>query len=384
MRVLHLSAGNLYGGIETYLVTLARCRDLVPDMDPHFGTCFPGRLRDELIATGAPVHDLGRVRFSRPWTVLRARWRLRRLLRATAFDVVVAHGCWLHAIFGPPVRRAGVRLGYAVHGIVSRDSWLSRWAARTRPDVVIANSRFTARSAAKLFPHSSVEVVYLPVSAPQLASRHDIRNEVRAEIGTPADVVVILQASRLEPWKGHRLHLDALARLRDIARWEAWLVGGPQRPVEALYLNELKIQAEQLGIAGRVRFLGQRSDVPRLMAAADMYCQPNTGPEPFGIAFVEALHANLPVVTSAFGGAQEIMDDACGVLPPAGDVAALASALRDLLNDPERRRRLGAAGPERARRLCEPARQLAVLREVLAGTSRSHPIAHAALQESLA
>src|SRR5262249_40040296 len=79
-------------------------------------------------------------------------------------------------------------------------------------------------------------------------------------------------------------------------------VGGPQRPPEVEFQTDLEAAAARWGIAGRVRFLGQRSDVSRLMAAADVYCQPNTGPEPFGLVFVEALHAGLPVITSGFGG----------------------------------------------------------------------------------
>ena len=74
---------------------------------------------------------------------------------------------------------------------------------------------------------------------------------------------------------------------------------------------ELKAIADRGGVADRVRFLGQRSDVPRLMAAADVFCQPNAGPEPFGVVFVEALYAGLPVVTSAFGGAVEVVERPC-------------------------------------------------------------------------
>ena len=59
------------------------------------------------------------------------------------------------------------------------------------------------------------------------------------------------------------------------------------------------------------------------MHAADIHCQPNTAPEPFGLVFVEALYAGLPVVTTALGGALEILTDACGVLVPAGDAPAL-------------------------------------------------------------
>ena len=64
------------------------------------------------------------------------------------------------------------------------------------------------------------------------------------------------------------------------------------------------------------------------MAAADVFCQPNTGPEPFGIVLVEALHAGLPVVTSGFGGAAEIVEQTCGFLTTPGDTVAVATALR--------------------------------------------------------
>src|ERR1043165_6881677 len=99
MRLLHLAAGNLYGGVETYLVTLARCRGLCPAMEPAFGLCFRGRLWDELAAAGVRVHDLGPVRVSRPWTVLRARRRLRRVLREGRFDAAVVHSGWVHMVF---------------------------------------------------------------------------------------------------------------------------------------------------------------------------------------------------------------------------------------------------------------------------------------------
>ena len=69
----------------------------------------------------------------------------------------------------------------------------------------------------------------------------------------------------------------------------------------------------------RVAFLGARDDVPDLLAQADIFCQPNQSPEPFGIVFIEALQSGIPVVSSRLGGAAEIVDDTCGILiPPAG------------------------------------------------------------------
>src|SRR5690242_8131292 len=89
LRVLHVDAGNLYGGVETILVTLARLRHLCPTMEPHFALCHAGRLSRELTEAGVPVYLLGGVRISRPWTVWRARRRLREILRRQRFDMVI-------------------------------------------------------------------------------------------------------------------------------------------------------------------------------------------------------------------------------------------------------------------------------------------------------
>ena len=123
--------------------------------------------------------------------------------------------------------------------------------------------------------------------------------------------------------------------------------------------------AARLNIGDRLRFLGQRSDVGQLMAAADIYCQPNQGPEPFGIAFIEAMQAGLPVVTTAAGGPLEIFDDSNGVLVQPNDAASLAVRLEGLLRDAELRRRLGAAGARRAAQLCDPGRQLARMHAII-------------------
>ena len=107
--------------------------------------------------------------------------------------------------------------------------------------------------------------------------------------------------------------------------------------------------------------------MPALLAAADVLCQPNTGPEPFGVAFVEALYAGRPVVTSRLGGAIEIVAADCGLLVEPADPAALAAALAALIADPQSRARLGAAGPARARALCDPAAVRDRLHGLLAG-----------------
>jgi glycosyltransferase involved in cell wall biosynthesis len=172
---------------------------------------------------------------------------------------------------------------------------------------------------------------------------------------------VILTVGRFEPLKGHAVLLGALGLLREVPAWTCWVVGGPQRPHEHRYRDELVAAAAALGIADRVRFVGPRSDVPAVMAAADVYCQPNTGPEGFGLTFVEALGAGLPVVTTAIGGGAEIVTRESGVLLEPGAAQPVAEALGELIADAPRRRALGAAGPARAAELCDPARQLPAL-----------------------
>ena len=186
------------------------------------------------------------------------------------------------------------------------------------------------------------------------------------------DDVVIVQAGRMAPLKGHVVLLDALAGLRGNPRWVCWQIGGPQRSDEGRYAGDLERQARRLGIAERVRFLGARSDVASLLAAADLYCQPNVQPETFGLTFVEALAAGLPVVTSDLGAAREIVDGRCGLLVPACDSRALAASLEILVDDDRRRRQLGAAGPERAEALCDPRRQLTRLAQALAAVAHGH------------
>lgn len=366
MRVLHISSGNLYGGIERVLATLASYRHLCPDMEPHFALCFDDRIAAELRETGVPLSLLGSVRVSRPWTVLRARRALRAVLARGGFDFVVCHGCWPHALFAPVVRRLGLPLAFWSHDVPQGRHWLERWAARTPPDLVIANSKYTQAAVPQLFPGVPSEVIYCPVPPPQIDDPAAVRRAVRQELGTPADAVVIVMASRMEALKGHLVLIEALAGLKENTQWRGWVAGGVQRPAESAYRDKLVAQVDRVGLSNQVRLLGQRADIPQLFCAADIYCQPNVAPESFGVTFVEAMYAGLPVLTAALGGALESVDDSCGILFPPGDASALASALRSLVEGSESRRRFGAASYARALALCDPAGQLPRLHELLA------------------
>ncbi len=360
MRILHVAAGNLYGGVERILVEIATAR--AAGARHEFALSFEGRLARDLERVGAVVHRLGEARFSRPWSVWRARRRLRPIVAGGAFAAVICHAPWSYALAAQAV--APARRVLWAHDGSAGDHWTEKRVARTPPAVAICNSAFTAGALHAWLRTARVEVLYAPVSAP--ASDAGTRAEVRRELAADEGTTVFMIASRFERWKGHLELLRAAARVT--GEWAVWIAGGTQRASEAGFADELRREIRKLGVDARVRMLGERADVRRLLYGADVHVQPNTSPEPFGIAFVEALWAGLPVVTTAFGGALEIVTPACGVLVKPGDGPALRAALQQFVDDPGFRRRLGAAGPARAAELCDAPRQMLRLNTLVAST----------------
>jgi glycosyltransferase involved in cell wall biosynthesis len=157
----------------------------------------------------------------------------------------------------------------------------------------------------------------------------------RAALETAADTFVILALGRLHPNKAFDVLLRALA---DLPRSVLWLAGsGPEE-------GALKNLARDLGVAERVRFLGWRNDVPALFAAADLFvCSSRR--EPLGNVVIEAWAQDRPVVAAAAAGpAALIRDGENGLLVPVDDAPTLSATIRRLMNDPDLRRRLAAAG----------------------------------------
>ncbi len=370
IRVLHISQGKLYGGVERLLVTLARYHQVCPEMHSEFAFAFAGRCAAELAAAGARVHHLGAARIRNPWSILRARGRLAAVLGDGGFDAAICHLAWAQAVFGPAATGAGVPELFWLHGATDGRHWLERWARIAPPDLAIASSQFAATMLPAIYPAVESAVVRCPVAPPQCEAPG--RWAIRRALCAPRDAVVIAQVGRLEPGKGHALHLEALARLREMPEWICWMIGGAQSSRERRYLNSMRERVRALRLEDRIQFLGERNDVAALLSGADIYCQPAIRPEGFGISYVEALYASLPIVATDLGGPREIVDDSCGLLVAPGDPAELAQALRRLVANRALRDRLGANGPARAATLCSPAAQLRRLEQVITGRLRIH------------
>jgi len=317
----------------------------------EFAVAAEGRLQSELRERGAQVHFLGDVRLRNPSSILRARHVLRSILRSRRPTSLVCHAPWSHALFAGVGRTGGVPAILWQHDRATGGPLVERACRAAGAELVICNSHWTARTAGVLQPDVPSRVIYCPVTSASATA--DVRMRTRAAIGASAADVVVLAASRLDPWKGHLDLIRALSRL--VSRpWVLWIAGGAQRPHERAYLADIEAEVRRLGVESRVRMLGERQDVRDLLAGADLLAQANVEPEPFGVIFAEALLAGVPVVTTNMGGAPEIVSSSCGRLVAPGDIGGLTRAIDELVLDGRLRAELGAAGPAHAASRCDP------------------------------
>ncbi|RVU34750.1 glycosyltransferase [Hwanghaeella grinnelliae] len=157
----------------------------------------------------------------------------------------------------------------------------------------------------------------------------------RAALDTPEDAPLILCLGRLHRNKGFDTALHSLA---DLPGAYLWIAGeGPER-------DALTRQAEDLGLAPRVRFLGWRNDVPALLAAADIFLC-SSRHEPLGNMVIEAWAHGVPVAAAASQGPSQLIQDGInGLLAPIDDAAALAKAADSLIKDGALAQELAGAG----------------------------------------
>ncbi len=220
-------------------------------------------------------------------------------------------------------------------------------------------------------PRANVRVVYNGVQLDAIRRQlPGARERVRAALQIGA-VPVLAMVGRFYWMKGQagrvRMLPAIVARVPDVV---LLMVGdGPDRAAcEAL--------AQQLGVSGHVRFLGHREDVPVLLAASDLVAMPSIK-EGLGLAAIEALACEKPVIAFGVGGLPEVIADGVdGLVIAPGDEVAFAAAAAELLLDPARRAVLGARGAQNAERFSLP-RHIAQLLECYheaAGLAAPRPV----------
>jgi glycosyltransferase involved in cell wall biosynthesis len=347
MKILFLDQSGKLGGAELSLLDIAtvwRDRCLVGlFQDGAFRKCLLERaVPVQVLTTAGPIavsqnsglwQSLGAIGSILPliWTVV--RW-------SRDYDVIYANtqkAFVVGAIASVIARRP---LIYHLRDILSLEHFsktnlqVAVTLANLCASRVIANSHATrdAFVAAGGKP-GIVEVIHNGFDPMQYCAMSEQKIAIRKNLGWD-DRFIVGHFSRLSPWKGQHILLEALALCPD--RVCAIFVGAALFG-EDEYEASLHQQVERLGLQSRVRFLGFRSDVTALMAACNLVAHTSTSPEPFGRVIVEAMLCGTPVVAAAAGGAVELVESGkTGWLVEPGQPLSLAEQIRGCLTMPDR------------------------------------------------
>jgi glycosyltransferase involved in cell wall biosynthesis len=310
VNVVLLHGAPADGAVERYVVTLALA------LGDDCVLIHPGLERFEELGVPTVVVEHPRVA------------TLARLVRAASPDLVHVTDVWPQAVVA--ARLARVRRLLVTHHTpelprndnLAGRAW-QRLAWALRPEVI-----YTSEADRRRDRRRPSQVIPLGIDLDLYRSEGRVRRAKGPVVGS---------VGRLAPQKDHATLLEAAALLPEV---ELVLVGdGPERPA-------LERRAEELGLRGRVAFLGRRSDVPVLLPSFDVYVQ-SSRYEGLCLAVLEAQAAGVPVVATPVGGIRDtVVDGETGLLVPVGDPAAVAAAIRRLLDDRPLASELAAAAQE--------------------------------------
>jgi len=333
-----LVVGSSTGGVGQHVASLTRgllaagSRVLVcgpAATDEHFGFSAAGAqfAAVEIPASPGP-QDSGAIR------------AMRKALSSRAIDVVHAHG--LRAAFVVSLARPAVPLVVTWHNAVlarglrgQASALVERIVARAATLTLGASEDLVQRALALGARNARLGAVAAPALPAPRRSRAAVRAEFRLAPTTP----LILSVGRLHPQKRYDVLVEAAARWRDLTPPPMVVVAGsgPSYMLLAQRASELR---------AKLYLLGHRTDVPDLLAGADLALITSDW-EARQLFAQEALHAGVPLISTAVGGLPGLVGDAALLIPP-GNVDALDTAVRRLLADPAERADYAARGPRQA------------------------------------
>jgi L-malate glycosyltransferase len=387
VNVLYVSHTGQLGGGEHSLLELIKA---LPDEIRPMVAAPPGRLQRELAAIGVPtaticgtasslrLHPLHTLRGARE--IAASARQIRRAAAAHRADVAHSNSIRAGAILalaplGGVAKVAHVRDCLPPGSVTSATMRL----IATGAELVVANSRYTARWVSTSAPRARVRVVYNGVDTERFSPRPGERDAARAALDAGSSLLLGVVA-QLTPWKGQDTAIQALHLLRAQGSDARLLLIGSVKfrdPATRFdnerYVAALHALARDLGMERQVSFLGERDDVPQLMSALDVLLVPSWE-EPFGRSVVEAMAMGVPVVATDVGGPVELLQDGdAGVLVSPRAPQGWAQAVARLAGDPALARAMTAAARARVQRCFTVAQHAASMVDVYEHAARRPP-----------
>ncbi len=344
VRVVHTVFSLATGGMENGVVNL--CNRLDPTrFAPAICTFTPGgALEARVDRDRVDLFCVPRQWNNDPTLPL----RLARELRRRRVDIVHTHawGTLVEGVLAARLARTP-KIVHGEHGLLERGAnrrrIMQRWLW-PRANQLLSVSARLAEEMVELAGRKIAQVKVVPngVDADRFRPCARDVDGVRASFGLPTDDVVIGMVARLVPVKNHAGLLTVAASLRRAGRqFTIALAGdGPLR-------DELLRQVDQLGLSGRVHFLGDVTNIADFYRALDIFVL-NSDSEGMSNTILEAMSTGLPVIATDVGSNAESVDDGrTGILVPPADAAALAGAMATLIDLTETRAAYGRAARRR-------------------------------------
>lgn len=371
LNVLYLHHVARIGGAENSLHLLLHALDRAR-VRPLFAGPVEGPFPAALAKEGIPLLSVPFGPLKNVPQVIRSVVRLRRIIREHNIQLLHSNGPQTNVCSGLAGWLEGIpavwHMRNLLHGSMRDiDRLCAGLAARIVCNSASIRERFRGSSAWDKSV-TILNAVDVGVFAPDASD-----GSFRRQLDVPPDRVVVGIVGRIGLGKGHVHFIDAAIRLlREGANAEFVIVGGAHNAEESARLAQLSRKVSETGTGARIRFLGFRDDIPRVMRGLDVLVLASDA-EPCGRVLFEAMASGRAIVATNSGGTPEIVrDESEGLLVPPRDPGALAAAIRRLVEDPALRERFGGAGVVRARQEFSIARYVARIMDVYEAAESRH------------
>ncbi|MEW6066081.1 MAG: glycosyltransferase family 4 protein [Bacillota bacterium] len=341
-KILYLITQGILGGAQTHISHLAT--HLGSEFDVHVAVGVKGPLWNKLQSSGIPVYHVpSLVRSISPFKDIKCINEIVGLLKSIKPDLISTHSSKAGILGRLAAHRCGIPAIFTAHGwaftegvpemqrrlYIHVERTAARWSGK-----IICVSEYDRQLALKHGVGSPEQLITIHNGMPLLPGDYLAKQGEK-------DPVRLIMVSRFSEQKDHQLLLYALSELRVNHDFVVDLVGdGPLLP-------QYKELTRKLALDDNVNILGARTDVPELLAKAQVFLLISKW-EGFPRSILEAMRAGLPVIASDVGGAREsVVDGETGFLVPRGDVYILRDRLATLINQAELRVQMGRKGRDR-------------------------------------
>lgn len=348
IRVLHLVYSMSHAGLESMLLNWIRHTD--PDRLDVFLCCFAGdRNREQALLEAASVMGVGPVH-TIPWRrskpVLEATRALIKLLDELEIDVLHTHVYYSHLVGAlsrfarPKVKRVSTVYVWAPYDPIRFVLQMMDWIVlKFGFDVVTAHCEKTRLQTLRMgFPPSKVPLTITGFPDEVPPPSEETRRNLRKSKGIGEDEIILLNVARLYREKAHDQLLQSFKTIHTrYPKTRLWISGdGP------LY-QEVQDLIVQLGLQGAVEIIGFQFNLWPFLHSADIMVHPSHA-EGVSIALQYGMAAGLPIVATAIGGSEEILQNGSTAhLVRENSIQEFADAVMQLIENPHERHRMGSA-----------------------------------------